>query len=111
MLLAYLPSRVVLPSMRRAMPAMPVMAGAYCPPAASQWPSRFWFFASHSSPLLTASLTLGSSSSAPSLEAAKTIHAAQAAPATNRNGFMTAYSSDTGRGGHTFPGRVDDSEG
>src|SRR5829696_4207592 len=47
----YFPSRMVLPSMSMAMPAMAVMVVGYWPPWASQLPSDlFWFLASHSSP-------------------------------------------------------------
>src|SRR5437763_2864320 len=64
MLSLYLPSRMVLPSMSMAMPAMAVMVTGYWPPNASQWPSRDWFLASHSRPLLTVGRYLAGNSSA-----------------------------------------------
>src|SRR5215207_8636856 len=61
----YLPSRMVLPSMSMAMPARPVMVVGYWPPWASHDPSvRFWFLASHSSPLRMPSWTSTLASSA-----------------------------------------------
>src|SRR5437016_3124657 len=60
---AYLPSRMVLPSMRRAMPDTDVITMGYCP-ADSQWPSRFWLSQSHFKPLLIHALYSAGISSA-----------------------------------------------
>src|SRR5262249_22962124 len=57
-------SRMVLPSMRKAMPASAVIVVGYWPPLASQWPSRCWTLARYSRPFWITSRYLGASSSA-----------------------------------------------